>query len=415
MSGKANGNRSNGLSQKQIAALRLLPPSQRAAARASYLRQPRRSAAGPPQVPVLRNARIPRPVPRARGQMQGLLARRFNNTRGPTGGYGSANFSKLCNMWDPLCPEPIPSAFSDGHAHVTVGMRRLDIKVQGGATCLIGISCEGGTPFAGCILHYQPEGADPALQPMMFDYSTLVMPTLAGYPHDNAGPTAGRSMKGGLYITNTTHNMFRGGAVHILNADMRLTTTFRATPGTETHADITDLFGQVINNAQTRQSQGQSFSTTKGIFCHPVDTTMYTRFVPWTGEHAGASSNGNFEQSDHSDARSMCQRWLKRQTYVSGQEHDSVRPMSTLWALIDRPPSDQTYTITARNTFYTRWPAAHVLGQQRTPMKTAPPSVVNAAYNAGEAAAHLLKDMEKVPETLAAEAVHAAMALAANA
>jgi len=357
-----------------------------------------------------RNAKQQRQVP-ARRRAQGTLpVPRVLPRPGPYAQHGlvgprrAADYAKsLCDLWDPLCPKPIPSAFSDGHAHPVVGMRRVDITVNANDSCIMAVSGKGGTPLVGCIIHYKPEFTDSAgtLVPKEFHYTTFSIPTLAGYPHDGAGPTSGRAMKAGLYITNTTNTMDLGGSVYVLNTDQRLTTDFRATDTTETDDAITGLFGQVINNTMTRHCSGRAFSSTKGMFSHPIDTTEYCKFVPWEGEHTGGATDGNHSQSDATEAQSVVRRWLKSATYVSGQTHNDVRPMSTVWALIDRPPKDQTYTIAARGAFYTRWPAAHVLGQHRVPIPTVSPGVLNSILNAGEDAAALIHDVEAAPIALA--------------
>jgi len=81
------------------------------------------------------------------------------------------------------------------------------------------------------------------------------------------------------------------------------------------------------------------------FICDVVDGVDYENFRPWSGME---SSDGFF---------SHVFSW-------SGMDNAAhERPMSTVFVLFEVPVNSQVYTLSARASFYTRWPLTTVPGQ----------------------------------------------------
>jgi len=231
-------------------------------------------------------------------------------------------------------------------------------------------------------------------------WSSLVVPTLAGNALEGGGPTAGRAMKASVSILNSTPTRLIGGTVLTLNATQRIVWPKAGW----SMADLTveqanEAFTQIENQAQTRLQTGEFFKTAKGLRCHAANDVDYTGFRPFNhtigGDDLDAGATGN--TTDQNKALGDINRFLEvvstATPYSTTPEvtlgypafHElQRRAMSTICVLFESPTEPQNYTITARGTYYTRWPMEHVLGQSHPPIPTCPPGRLSQIKDTAE-------------------------------
>jgi hypothetical protein len=164
-----------GLSAKQQAAVARALPKQRVKLRRSYRAQSGSRADGE------YNRRTAGEMPRLLRQPAPAI-RRPAQTR-----FNVPQVKHLAKLWNPLNPTPIPTAVSDGHAHVTTGMDRFSLTVETGMKAMVIVSNVGSAGLCGAVFHWSSS--------QNVKVSSLVLPTLSGCALDNTGPTSGRAMK----------------------------------------------------------------------------------------------------------------------------------------------------------------------------------------------------------------------------
>jgi len=382
-----------GLTNKQQAAVSRAPANQRARLRRAFQQQrrtpwpagnqPRRRAtmAVPRMLPPAAQA------PRRRGAQQQQLP--------PTG-------LKLAKMWDPLNPTPIPTAVSDGHAHVTTGMDRFDIQVGTGSKVMVIVSNTGSSGCGGVIFDWNTNGVNA---------SSFVFPTLQGSALSGGGPTAGRAMKSSLSILNSTPTRKIGGTVSFLNATQRIVwpTDTAGRPSTISVAQANDLFLQIKKQQQTVIRTGEFYKTPKTCFAYPGNEAEYISFQPFQSTTQALNVPVETSLAAEVDALEDVERFLYSVSTAApynpntepteelnaraGEWEPKRRPMSSLIFLIDAPPEPQSYTFTVRGSYYTRWPMEHVLGQHHPPIPSSSPGVVSHLRDAGEHFGQVMHDL----------------------
>ena len=322
-----------------------------------------------------------------------MLPQTAPRSRQPRPASARANGSGLSlkaalSIWDPLNPTPIPTAVSDGHAHANTGMDRKSFTLLQSERAMLLISNTGTSGMVGALVQWTPNSTT-------LTWSNLVLPTLASNGHAGGGPTSGRAMKASVSILNSTTTRKIGGTVLTLNATSRIVWP-ASTFSDLSVAQADDVFAQIENQAQTRLQTGDHFRTTKGMRCHPCNDVEYTAFRAFHTATAGDLLNpatltvgAPVTQADY--ALADINRFLETVSTcapVTGSNGvtriQEPRPMSTICVLFDRPPEPQTYTISARGTYYTRWPMESVMGQHHPPIPTAPPGLLSKLRDAGE-------------------------------
>lgn len=381
----------NGLSQKQRNAIATAPPNQRARLTQVFRSQPKRRAPAAnarrgPAMPVPRML----PAPAGRTRPQGRSA------------AGGMSLKQVLSIMDPLNPTPVPTIVSDGHAHINTGMDRVSFTLGVGERAMVFITNPGNSGMIGVMVKWSTgiTSGGATISSGGPKWSSLVVPTLAGNALEGGGPTAGRAMKASVSILNSTPSVRLGGTVLTLNATQRIVWPKAGWSMADLTVDqANSVFTQVENQAQTRLQTGEFFKTAKGLRCHAANDVDYTGFRPFnhtlTGDDMDAGGTGN--TTDENLALGDINRFLEvistATPYSTTPEvtmgypaHHELqrRSMSTICVLLESPTESQNYTITARGTYYTRWPMEHVLGQSHPPIPTCPPGRLTQIKDAAE-------------------------------
>jgi hypothetical protein len=161
-----------------------------------------------------------------------------------------------------------------------------------------------------------------------------------------------------------------------------------------THVEWEDFCTTIAAHPLSKVRNALEFAKASQIVCHPISEVAYSEYQQW---ESPGSIDGFF------------QHFAIWPSYL-----ESHRAMSTIVIIIDTPAKPQTYTVTARGAYYTRWPLTTLLGQQMGPAGTASPAEINKQRDAAEASGQGLKDVEEVSAiTVAAGAAATAAARAA--
>lgn len=404
------------LTRKQQNAISAAPQARRAAMRQSFIQQNAQVAQPsrvqrPVQIASRQSRRrtamaVPRVLPQAAKAIAGRVPR----------GLGLSK-AALAKLWDPLNPRPIGTAVSDGHAHSITGMTRHSIELTGTSKAMILVTNTGSTGMVGVVFQWNAN---------VITASSLVIPTLADDASAGNGPTAARAMKCSLTLLNSTSARKISGSVVFLNATQRIVwpTVAGSSAAAITIAQAEEIFDQIRNQQQAQLCTGDQFKHPKCAFAHPANEPEYTKFSPFVGTTAGdlVDTQSTFA-SDQAKLHDM--GWLLHKVSTSSatspltrvweSDNGPLRPMSTLCILLDTPAELQTYTLTARASYYTRWPMSHVLGQHHPAIPAVGTDLVNAARDAAEEVGSVVKDVTQQvtrPEAAVEGALHAADRLA---
>lgn len=252
----------------------------------------------------------------------------------------------------PLDQRPIPSNTVDGMAFTVKGSAPVLLSFASNQRNILVVNTSGLSGTVAAQVRWDSG--------TVYANSVYTIPTLA-LPDDAGGPTSGRAMKLGVSLVNTTQALNRGGRVWLLPLDQRL--RLPAAPSVMTAAQWTAVADALIAHPSSHDCDGTHFGTTREAHSHPVDEVEYKRFLPWEGTHTV------------DEFWSSCCVWPAF--------NPKSRPMSTMIAVFDSPPTTQSYTALVHGTFYTRWAVDTVLGQSQTPIPVAPPAAVNSINVAG--------------------------------
>jgi hypothetical protein len=284
-------------------------------------------------------------------------------------------------IWDPRNKVPIPAAISCGNAHVTSGLNRYELSLDsaaGGESAVVCITSMGNRGTVGLVIK---KLANDTIQ-----FTNFLLPTLVG--GSDAGPTAARAMKAGVTVVNTSPSRKLGGSVITLSADQRLTGAFKASL---TATSFDDLSTQITDHMESHVHQAWNFILEKTYCCFPANTPEYTRFEPYY--QSSQITDWEYDLLATSASAFEVDKILKVATTAgtgtAAETSETTaltlpRPMTTVWIVFKAPIEPQTYQLAARGTFYTRWPAAHVLGQSHPKLPTEKQEIVNAIHSAGD-------------------------------
>lgn len=189
------------------------------------------------------------------------------------------------------------------------------------------------------------------------------IPAISGAPA-SGGPSSGRAMKASVEITNTTAAMTAGGSVYVLKTDQRV--SIPGLPTSLTAAQINTLCDSVKDHPLVKPFDGADFKKTDKHGRHPtfmcdvVDGVDYENFSAWQGAE---SIDGFFGHVF---------------TWPGLDSNTHERPMSTIFVLFETPVATQTYAVSARASYYTRWSLATVPGQTQMQIPIASLDRINA-------------------------------------
>jgi len=274
-------------------------------------------------------------------------------------------------------------------------MMRKSFHLNIDQRAMLFVTNTGNSGTVGVLAKWESDAAGTA----QLTWTNFVLPTLSGNGAMGNGPTAGRAMKAAVSIINTTPERKVAGTVLTLDAVQRIIWPMHQRANLNV-VRANEVFEQLANQSQSRMSTGTAYRNTKEIRCHPLNDVEYTGFRPFktstdVDEVTGVSAHETQVIDHFLGTISTASPGTSFDTEKSYPEYHEqpTRPMSTVCILFEKPTDPQNYTITARGTYYTRWPMAHVLGQHHPPIKTAPASVVTKLRDAAEAFAGVSHDV----------------------
>lgn len=240
----------------------------------------------------------------------------------------------------------IPTLTHQGRAFPYTGCVRADITQGVLDTILIAATNVGiaGTVFSFAI-------ANGAGAPV---FTTATIPTIS-LSDSAGGPTSARAMKFSLGLNCTTPLLSRGGRVSVLNGQARL--RIDLPPSTMTGAVFTAVVNAIRGMPNTQIYDNSHFGETREMSGSVVDSVTYEDFE----EFVGTESTDEF--------------WEHIGVWPGSVRRD--RPMSTSWIVLSPPAFQQTFTLSVKASYYTRWGLATVPGQAQIDVPTAPAGIVN--------------------------------------
>lgn len=275
----------------------------------------------------------------------------------------------MCNFLDPLCSVPAPTVISDGKALPHTSLVSTDFVVGPGFTTVLLATNAGDTGMVALLFDIDPAGeiVNESLQ-------TLVIPTLAASATDG-GPTAMRSMKLSVNVTNCSNALRRGGRVTYLNSSQRLAAQ------SVSNTNYSAVVKSIKSAPARRRITGDDLRVAKHLIAFPVDNVNYNTFRENRGPNV-----------------SFVDYLLTPRTAGSSRP----RGMSIIAYVFDPVAETQDYSVTIRAAFYTRWPLTSVPGQSMRPIPTAPAEVLNHVHDHAENTAN---DLLHVGEGAAAVSI----------
>lgn len=347
------------LTAKQQRRLAAAPPAQKAALRATFTQQnvqPKPRPAQPKAAPKRTIAAVPKKM-------------------------------MMPFSMNPMHPSPMPSITSDGRSLPYTGLVSDDFQVHGKRTLLITTNL-GDTGTVGCLLHLLSD--DTVLEsqitptPDTAHVRMLTIPTLS-MNSTQGGPTSSRAMKYSTSVVNCSAAFHRAGRVTYLNTSQRL-------PGIGKVYDSSNVarldFSSIVNAVKTspyrRRITGATLGEPKQIIGHASDVTMYSNYRPFQGSYTPEEFLMHVVVPG--DGLMPGNTW-------HGPGYDTTwdkRPMSTTVYIFEPTEHAQDYSVTARGSFYTRWPLTSVPGQSMTNSPTAPAPLVNKTHDHAENTANEL-------------------------
>lgn len=296
----------------------------------------KRSRAAPKRSPRPQ-ARQPRTRTRAR-------ARRVGNLAPYT---GQTNLS----VFSPLHPGNVPSSMPEGNAFPVRGMVRANFTTDSTTGWLLLI---GQTGQSANVMMSWSNIATPAT-------TSYVVPTLA-LADDAGGPSAGRAMKAGFTMVNSSPVTSVSGLVYVLPASQRLLLPAAATSMTQAH--VNSVMTAVKAHPETQIFSAGNFVEPRAFYSHVVDDIQYSTYEAWAGTEA-------------------------RDDYVLHAAiwpgaNPSPRPLNFFWVYMDSTTLGNTYTVTVDSAFYTRWSLGTIMAQNETPVPLASLPTVVAQRKAAE-------------------------------
>jgi hypothetical protein len=243
---------------------------------------------------------------------------------------------------------------ASGHAFHSVGLSRASLTINGtgvGRKTLVLVSNIG---YQGCIgsINYH-------------DGTSMVNTAMnvSQYATGNSAttPTSGRAMKSSIGVINTSPSLNSGGRVFVLQTSARMFLP-QAMPALSA-AEFDALFETIIDHPSTKSLSGSELLSGRHWINLPADPTDYRDFRPWIPADQNTFLNS---------------------LTVYGAGTYPPHPMTMTWIAFDVPPLANTYELTARAHWYTRWPHSAVPSLHQKSIPTDSSGMVNGAIRAVE-------------------------------
>lgn len=271
---------------------------------------------------------------------------------------GTPGPGKGVHPLSPYSSTLIPVLTLCGAAFPYTGIVRADLTLNTGDTVIIGCTNTGqaGTVFT---VGYLAAGTLTVPFYAVYTIAAIAASDVAG------GPTSGRAMKCSLGVVCTTPQLSRGGRVTTLNSQSRI--RLNTPPSAADRAQFLALVDSLRIVPTSKALDATDFAPEKQMSNNVVDQTTYEDFEEWAG------------------TQSVDEFWEHIAVWPGAIRRD--RPMSTAWCILSPPSGQQTYTISASASYYTRWPLSTVPGQSMRPIPTGSATTINNILHMGEVAA----------------------------
>lgn len=268
----------------------------------------------------------------------------------------------------------VPTVLRTGSALPYNGMVRFDFEITPTQTYLFAITNNGSSGSVASFIRGEVVAG-------VFTVNgnfTYTIPTLA-LADSAGGPTSSRAMKAGVSVVNSTSKFNMGGRVFHMNSQQRV--RLAAAPSAFTGTNLTSLIDTIKGFPNCIGYSGPHFEESREFSCNVVDNTRYEDF----DEFLGTLTLDEFW--DHIGI------WP---TAVGTKPAD--RPMSTCFLIFTPPAVTNTYTISVRASYYTRWPLNTIPGQTMKPVPVADPKIINKIHETGHNMAEVSHVMQDVGE-----------------
>lgn len=259
----------------------------------------------------------------------------------------------------------IPTVLNQGRAFPYTGVVRLDFTQGVSDTIILAATNNGisGTVFS---LGFQSGIGNPA-------YAVYTIPTLA-LADTSGGPTSGRAMKSSLGLVCTTPMLSRGGRITCLNGQSRI--KIPNAPSVGTLSTFQDIVNAVRAMPPAQPYDASHFGEERQMSGAVVDSVTYEDYEEWVG------------------TESVDEFWEHIAVWPGSVRRD--RPMTTAWVILSPPAVAQTYTVSCKASYYTRWGLATVPGQSQFDVPTAPASFINRIQSRASSMAETLHTVAEI-------------------
>jgi len=259
----------------------------------------------------------------------------------------------------------IPTVLNQGRAFPYTGLFRLDFT-QGVTDTIILAATNNGISGSVLTLGFQTGAAVPA-------YAVYTIPTIA-LSDSAGGPTSGRSMKFSMGLNCTTPLLSRGGRITTLNGQSRL--SIGTAPSAVNLATFNAIVAAIRAMPNSMSCDATHFGEEKQMSGSVVDSVTYEDYEEWVG------------------TESVDEFWEHIAVWPGSTRRD--RPMSTTWMVLSPPAVIQTYTVSVKASYYTRWGLSTVPGQSQFEVPTAPASFINRIQSIASSMADTLHTVAEI-------------------
>lgn len=270
-----------------------------------------------------------------------------------------APVQKVRNFMDPMCKTPAPVLVSDGKALPHTGLVSDDFTVGTVNTTVLLVTNTGSSGSVATMFEVAPDGSLIAATRQV-----LTIPTLAASDLEN-GPSASRAMKFSVSVVNCSNALKRGGRVTYLNSSQRLPAR-----SAETVGQFSALIAGIKSSPYRRRINADDLKSPKHLIGYAIDQPKYATF----SAHRGTLTYPEFLSH-----------------VIGASPTDPVpgdRPMSVCAWVFDPVEDVQSYSVTIRASYYTRWSLTSVPGQQMRHMPTTTAGHINVVHTHAEETAN---------------------------
>jgi hypothetical protein len=270
-----------------------------------------------------------------------------------------APIQKVRNFMDPMCKMSAPMLVSDGRALSHTGLVSDDFTVGAVNTTVLMVTNTGSSGSVATLFEVAPDGS------LIADSrQVLTIPTMAASDLEG-GPSATRAMKYSVSVVNCSNALKRGGRVTYLNSSQRLPARSPDTIG-----QFSALITGIKSSPYRRRINADDLKSPKHLIGYAIDQPKYSTFTA----HHGTLTFAEFLAH-----------------VIGASEADPIvadRPMSVCAWVFDPVEDAQSYSVTIRASYYTRWSLTSVPGQQMKHMPTSSAAHINVVHTHAEETAN---------------------------